>query len=416
MKKYNLFYLFFAFFLIYYPPLISVNTVHLIGGVSWFLLFLNWPNVKKNINLTQLLKFLSLFVALFILIITTTTLNGNSLSSVAFLLFWFIDIFPGCLLLANHFRKKKYTIYDILTFLLIVASFQGLLAILAYLNPAIQEYFISKLVTFGFSDVFEKLAAFRMYGFSSNLTFATPIVQSFMGVVAIYLALNKKWCFILFSPLLLFSGIINARTSVVVMMIGIVCIIVTLNILNKRKFFNFVLISMILLLVVSLFINIMNVNSNPLWEWVTAGYDEIILFIKGENSGYFTYITNPNKYVMPSGIALIFGVGVRIMIYSTKYELSSDVGYINDIWLGGLIYAVAILFLFISFCFNLLKNNELNEVTVFKFLGSFFIMVFLVINLKGYIFNINDFTTLFFIIYFHKSIIKNNLLIEKRED
>ena len=200
------------------------------------------------------------------------------------------------------------------------------------------------------------------------------------------------------------------------MMIGIVCIIVTLNILNKRKFFNFVLISMILLLVVSLFINVMNVNSNPLWEWVTAGFDEIILFIKGENSGYFTYITNPNKYVMPSGIALIFGVGVRIMIYSTKYELSSDVGYINDIWLGGLIYAVAILFLFISFCFKLLKNNELNEATVFKFLGYFFIMVFLVINLKGYIFNINDFTTLFFIIYFHKSIIKNNLLTEKRED
>lgn len=416
MKKYNLFYLFFAFFLIYYPPLISVNTVHLIGGISWFLLMLNWPNFKKNIKVTQLMKFLSLFVVLFILIITTTALNGNSISSIAFLLFWFIDIFPGCLLLANHFRKKKYTIYDVLTFLLIVTTFQGLLAMLAYLNPNIQEYFISKLVTFGFSDIFEKLAEFRMYGFSSNLTFATPLVQSFMGIIAIYLALNKKWSYILFSPILLFSGIINARTSIIVMMIGVVCIIVTLNVLNKKKFFNFVFISAILLLIVYLFINVMNVNSNPLWEWITTGYDEIILFINGENSGYFTYITNPNKYVMPRGISLIFGVGVRIMIYSTKYGLSSDVGYINDIWLGGLIYAVAILVIFVSFCFNLLKKNELTEVTVFKFLGYFFIMVFLVINLKGYIFNINDFTTLFFIIYFHKMIIKNNLLTEKRED
>ena len=312
-------------------------------------------------------------------------------------LYWMIDVIPAYITIIDLCLRKKYTEIDLFNLLLIVGNVQGLLAMLTFVSPEFQSFFINRMLAYGFKDIFLTISSFRMYGMSSGLTFSTPIVQSTLAMIAVYLLVNKNIKYMWFVPLLAFSAIINARTSIVIMMVGIVAIFLSSRKLDLRRLSKVLILVCMGVAFVSATQYFIKISSPLTYDWIDAGIQETTSFLKGDATGYFDYVTNEEQYILPSGSSFLFGVGMRIM-GTNKYRISSDVGWINDVWMGGIIYAIVI---YIFYCRILIRlyhqvdsNAEIN-----KFLSIFFFGIFLFGNFKGYIISLNDFTTVFFLIY-----------------
>lgn len=397
-------YLLFAFLLVYYPPLLHINTLHIVGVIGWIGILRNIRYIKGHIDIS---KYVSTIIVPFLLLIYlffVCLINGNEAKQVYFLLYWLVDVFPATFLLIIYFSKSKFSAYDILTFVLNFSLVQAFFTILAYTNPGIQEYFVNKLVSYGYDDVFLMLSQFRLFGFSSNLTYAMPVLQGFLTSVALFLGLTYKSRYYFYIPILFFSGIVNARISIVITLVSMCMLLLFLNYKSKKTPFR---IGSILFIIIStmFFLSRMDFSNSETWQWINTGIEELFNFFNGNTTGYFTYVNSHDKYILPVTLgSKIFGNGVRVMGGGTKYGVVSDIGYVNDIWLGGIVFCITIYLFFFFIIKKIRKFSVSNNLNKFLFYSILCILV--ISNIKGFIFNINDFTTTVFILSFSSIYLK----------
>ena len=138
------------------------------------------------------------------------------------------------------------------------------------------------------------------------------------------------------------------------------------------------------------------------------GFKDIEALLKRDtdNKGYYSYISNNDRYVLPnSSLGLFFGEGISIAGGRNKYGVYSDIGFVNDIWTGGLIYLVCVYcYMFIQLKRLCTRNNVLS-----LFIFVYFTGLILILNFKGRIFSMNSFLN--FIIFLQPL----TLLLDERE-
>src|SRR5699024_6579900 len=118
------------------------------------------------------------------------------------------------------------------------------------------------------------------------------------------------------------------------------------------------------------------------YKWLSTGVEEIIGFFSGNvEEGYFSYLFDENNYPLPDNI--LFGEGNRAL---KGISISSDIGYINDLWLGGLIYLVIMYSLTLYNTIILYKNKYNN---FYSFFAVFYLTTVIFINFKGVAFGIS---------------------------
>lgn len=396
MRKYNIFVIFIVFLFIYVPPIGKINVLHILGAISWIYIILNNSMVSKIINLNLILKIYAVLSFFWLYLLTVTLVNGTSILNTSFYLFWMFDVIPICIMLNVYFSVKKFKINDFLNILMIVGTIQGVLSIASFFSSNIQDFFVNQLINYGYSERITELASFRIYGFASNLTFSTPIVQGVLTSVSLYLAITKKWNYILFTPLLLFSAIINARTAFVIIAVGIILIFFVGIKIKISSIIRFVVITVVFSVIINVGMSALKENSKETYDWVITGFDEIIQFVESgpnQNVGYFSYISNPEKYTLPDGLNAVFGIGARIL-NENNYGARSDIGYVNDIWLGGIIYSICLYLFFLLILVSIGKTNKEP-----KYLSILLLCTLIFSNIKGYIFGLNNLTNLLFLIF-----------------
>ncbi|WP_336866206.1 hypothetical protein [Peribacillus frigoritolerans] len=398
MRRHNLFIVLIIFLFIYQPPILSVNVLHIIGVFSWMYIILNNKLVSKVINFNTVLKIYIILIFFWIYLVIVTLFNENSILNTFDFLYWMFEILPICIMLCVHFSRKKYSIYDFINILLIVGTIQGVAALSAFFVPSIKDSFVNLLVNYGYSAI--DLASIRMFGIASNLTFSTPILQSVLASLSIYLAINKRWNYIFFAPLLFFSAIINARTSFIIIAIGLLAIIIASKRLNFNNFIRVAITGVVLVISINFGSSLLEENSTETFDWIVTGYNEIVdLFKEGPNQteGYFSYINSSERYILPDGFGILFGVGERIL-KANNYGVRSDIGYVNDIWLGGIFYSIFI-YLFLILIIYKIGRSIFIDIRLAKFISILLFGTFLFSNIKGYIFTMNNMTNLLFLIF-----------------
>ena len=77
------------------------------------------------------------------------------------------------------------------------------------------------------------------------------------------------------------------------------------------------------------------------YEWIQEGFNAVLDLLTGQENQYYGKLTN-EFLVWPSGINLIFGLGVRPAgrAYYAMHGYVSDIGYVIDIHIGGIILAI----------------------------------------------------------------------------
>jgi hypothetical protein len=394
MKKYLL--VIFIFLFIYFPPFKFLNTLHVLGIISWIIIFIKFKKIYKIIINSKVLGIASLLLITNIYILIVLYFNGGDISLSFQFIFLLVDIIPSSVVISYYCISYRFTPKQFLIILLVVGNIQGGIAIITFMIHPIQSAIIENLISYGFSDIYRELSMHRMYGYSYNFTYTLPIVQAVLAVLAIYMALTIKFKYILFVPSLVFSAIINARTSIVVLLLGILLILCRLHKFSKIKIKN-IMISIILSIMFLIFIFPIIKQISPItYNWIIDGKNEVVMFLQGKQTGYFEYGLNEEKFILPKDFGLIWGKGSLVM--GTYNGVQSDIGFINDIWFGGIIYLLLVYGVIIKLLLNLYKCTSKDSISN-KFLATFFAFVFVIANIKGIAFSTNEMLNLFFISY-----------------
>ena len=304
----------------------------------------------------------------------------------------FVLFYLHCVLL----KKTKHSLGDIIIYASIA---QAILAIIAFLVPSVQSFFILMFMKSGFNDIFEKMAEWRMYGFSYTLAYSMPIIQSIIASYCLYCGIKKRVIYLFAVPLIAISSFINARTGIVIFAIGMVTVFACTIISNDVKsLFNTIFATIILLIVPIIVGNFMS-DSKTL-DWLLEGTNDLNAFITGTNDyseySYFNYVADENVYRIPSDFfEAIFGTGFTTMRGNSA--MTSDVGFINQIWSIGIVGMLLLLTFYIVNTKNMCKYYIRNGERHVFILGT--ILILLVSNVKGDAFSWNELTQLWFVVY-----------------
>ena len=393
MKK--IFIIIISFFIIYYPPILTFNVAFVVGGISIFGLMIHYIKVKKIHFSNHIYNLLMILVVIFVYLTIISIVNGtNILEANKNTLFWTVTVIPTGLyvsiLIQNYnIQEKEYFIIEIM---LMCAMIQAILVIIAYLNPSFQNWTITKMIAYGFSESrFTALSSFRWYGFAGKLGYTTPILQMFLAMVSLYLCIEKEKKYIIYFPFLFLSAIINARTSIVIFVIGVVILLVDLLRRGKIKYLGrLVFISFFIILVIG-FVSIYMIKGESYNSmWINEGLESLINILT-LNDLTSIYYFNPQKYILPFGFHFILGKG---QYTGSSLGYSTDIGFVNDIYLGGILFLLIILYFFYRVLIPFLKS----ETGTYRYIFFYGIISLLISNIKGYVFSFNEFTTFFILL------------------
>lgn len=388
------------FVLFYNPPIAGFRSLQILAFLSCAYLLFNIRYLSRNINGRKLINQYCIWIGITLYIAFMAYAHGNGLAYLVGNIYWLISVVPACIMLICMINKNGYGTKDIVNFVLLAGCIQGLIAAIAFVSPTIKQTLISSMIRGHVfeEDTYDTEIIFRLYGYSSGLTFGMPILQSFLAMLAIYMAVNTSIKYIVFFPLPAFSAVINARTSIVIFLICGLIILIEKNQKNLRKIIRISGFVLAAIIVIIMALPILEAAAPSTYEWVTTGVGELLNVTTGDfGDGYFSYLFDPQKWIFPNGLDLLTGTGIRVM-GNNKYGSATDIGIVNDMWYGGIIYTVLayVLFFIYNRRLKLIDRKAHNQI---RGLGKYhchsFLALALFLNLKSYIIDIHCLSTLF---------------------
>lgn len=427
--KQKLSFIFYLFCLFFSPPVIpKVNIIIFVFIYSLIMLFTKYRNnIKRIISYATIDKFLLGFVFFIYYLLVITLLNvflGNSVTINDYILiiyrfFLIVPVLIVCIIyVIARCDELNYDVKDFFLAIILAAFVQGILTILSFIFPGVRNLFIQIMKENTGTGVFNKRWEVnqRFFGFANDMLdgfgYGVGILASLPFTICLY---NRKFSYLIFLPILFLIPLLNVRTGLVIFLLGVICslpLIVGADKKFKKR------LSIIILLI--LFIMIIGIASIYIIypatiEWVTRDFVAIFRFIFfDENAPIGTNSVaswfSGSHFTFPSFPEIIFGTGH--VIYSTKGFRNSDVGYINDLWLCGIVGSFILYTVLFSLFYRLWSVDKDKLV---KVLSVFFLLSFLIFQLKGRAFMANLGTILsllicFYLIYFYNSKrVKENL-------
>jgi hypothetical protein len=262
-----------------------------------------------------------------------------------------------------------------------------------FFNPEIKNFILNNYYqSYLINDTMTFWSQYRLNGISQGLMFAMPVVQGFMAVIAFLLYIKRNVIYVLYIPFLLFSAMINARTGLLVFFVGVLIIFILNFKWSKYKmFFKIILFILILVTLASPLMIFISSQSNYVADWIIESVNETILFLQGDNTGY--YDAAGSMFFLPEINELFVGTGQTFL--EKKYINSgSDIGYVNDLFLGGIIFVILYYSSFITLLISgRIRGNWMHQTIIFLMVITMFM-----VNIKGFAFHQNDFVNLFILI------------------
>lgn len=393
-RKTDIYIIIFLFLFIYSPWILPINVCHILFIISIISISMNINGSLDTLKRTNLLRLVKIFFCVFGYILFNILIYGTNIinSYEYFVIFFEVPIVV--LYLYNYFQKKNYLFDDIIDLIFTIAMIQAFLGILAFISTDVKKILVELLLK-NISDINkEKILGFSWYrfnGFSGSLNYTTPITQVVIATISMYKAIYlKKSKYILITPFLVFSAIINARISLIIILFSFMLLV-----FYSRRFIDFakfIFIILFLPVLIYPFSLLVGKQDNYVGIWISRGFKEVLgLFVGGNENTVTADALLQSHFNLPDAIGFLFGKGHDIYGSFSRYGFSSDIGYINNIWIMGVFLTTILILGVIRFY---LRLNKKGDVRFNKFLSILFIGTFLISNIKGNIISYNDFMAL----------------------
>lgn len=304
------------------------------------------------------------------LIIHLVTFSKASFAQIN--LFVFFESFIVTYVIAEILVRIYKTKADkMVMWVIIVASF---ISVFLILNPEFNSY-VRDILLLEQRQNIEHVLAFRSFGIADDLLYTYAIVLG-IGICLCFKYAKKGKFYYLFLLPLLIGVFFNARIGVVPIILYLFYLVII-----ERK------LSLIIYIAVSIFIAIFLLLNSSFGEdyemtinWIIDGFNEISNVFTGEQSEKNTNTATLQRMIIfPESIGgFIFGTGKDLFLDSKN---NSDIGYVLQIYYGGLVYLLLFLLVVFKLYIKLLANNLCNRWFNIVFIGTI-----LLCNIKGYFF------------------------------
>jgi hypothetical protein len=386
----NFFIIILLYLYIFQPPVI--NKLFFIGLEAILFFFVLIMNTSA---IYQRLKVFKVELTLLLLIIFHTlfrdALSGKVVYFDRFLAWGFQSFIVGLMILFL-LRNNKTSIINLLYWTALLAA---VLSVMLLLFPAFDRFYESIQID-SYYEIYESFEVrYRAYGISENLTFTYSFI---MGLFAGYSFFLVKRNLLFIIPMFIFviAMIFNARIGIVGLLVLLThsCFIQG----NYRGILKLV----VGMLISGVFLNVLATYNNVLiadlvvfsnLNWVSNFFVDIF---SGDNAEHSTlsvifgdFIIFPDESISE----LLIGTGESLF---GRVGQSSDLGFILQIYYGGFTF-FALILVFISICtYRLCKT-----IGIFHWFTSFFFIMVVVLNIKGFIFAATPGGRLLFFLYLY---------------
>ncbi len=403
-KVIDLLLIFFLWIVIFDPPfIIGFNIIHIVGACCVVYILFN----KKY--WLPLLEFEIVIVALFIYISIVSCFNGISFYDIirSYVVYWIIDIVPISFVIVDICRIRKYD-YEKFEQLIIGAGIIfTVVSVSAILSSSLHDLYFNHLDKAGLIK-HQSLSA-RTYGFASNLLYSSPISVAIIGALCMKrFAVQDKIYYLLLSVAMMVVSYYNARISLFVYVFGCIAVFLAYKKHRKKLFITGVALVIFALAAFFVLFLVVRLSRAPGTHivWLYNGLANIFgrFFGIDENSRFyqdsFGYYLDPIRYRLPSNfINIIFGTGQTIMM-PNKFGICTDIGFVNDLWYGGIIYVLCAYFALFIYCRTIIKKapRHTNDKSIGRFWVIMLVLTFIVSNIKGIFIGFNNATSLMWLL------------------
>lgn len=404
----------YLFIFIYTPRLISKYNpcIFLLILSTTGLIFFYKKELLKIIKNKKILKFcIGMYITIMYLLFVGIFTN-YLFSTIYRILTITLGIIPICIYICIYLRSNNYNFKDLCDILIKIAFFQSIICILMFINNDFRQTILNILIKNGLFTLFvdnnllNYVFSQRIYGLATGYTFSMPVLQGFIAIMSLIMGIKYSSKYYIYIPFILFSVVINARTGVLVFIIGgiLSVILVKKNIL--KKLFKVIVIVLFLVIGINMFGNIIKEKSPETFNWINIAKEETINFLLDkETVKKSTYNTLGDMVFFPKGSALFIGIGNNV--FQNRYKgRTSDIGYINDIFTGGIIFIILFYGFIIQFGFYK-KNNSLK-----RDISIVMIVILLFVNIKGRVFMQNEFFSVYLLLSIAMMMLERNGTID----
>lgn len=377
---------------IFQPPIINkmyyVFVQSLILGVYGFLDKKFFKSIYTNLKYELLLLF---FIIIYCLVRDLFT--GEIVYFDRFLVWSFQSVIIGYLFLYHFYKKKNYKI-DLINLLYWTSFIASIFtALLIFIKPF--DSFYESIQMDSYYERYENFEfRYRAYGISENLTFTYSFV---LGIFGGYTLLVIRKNILLVFPMLLFilGVFFNARIGFIFITLFILIFHVKFKLKQIVKTYFYIIIALFFI-VCLVQDQIAQVFENS--TWALQFFYEISDSVFGTNyvdSDKNTINTLTQNFIIfpETIIETIFGTGESIYL---RKENNSDVGYILQLYYGGLI----LIFLMFSLIYYMSWRLKLSVGTRHWYFMIFIISI-IILNFKGFIFAATPGGRILFFIYIY---------------
>lgn len=385
------------FIVLFAPPIIPYININIpLSFISILIIYTKYKQTAKklicNKYVNNFIKYYCIFVLFLIpYILFRELFNNIGLNPLLLTIYRFFLLCPVylinlllifCIAKTNTISSKKLIQMALYAFVI-----QSILSIICLLIPDVRNYFVSLMIRNESNDILftgwqlER----RFYGFSNNLLDTFGLGVGIAATIPFYLEKKVTIGSAILSFTILISTILNSRTGILIYIIGLGFYILynllsSKNILRTiKKYLEIIILAFIIIFILR--IVLLQISAKTL-IWIEEGFSGLFSVFSGDSANAadsMGRLFDSESWILPNNIIdLLFGRGH--VIYSGIGGIAkSDVGYVNDIWLVGIL---GLPFFYLPFFYlykSLYKQNSL----ILKFLSIFFLTSFLVFNVKG---------------------------------
>ena len=405
-KRISIFMIIGMYLLIYNPPVFTFGTFRFNGVwpvmfISLGYVLLHLKSLKEQMNFRAIVRTEAVLGAMLAYLMAVALIHRQNMTQYAYCIYWMAADIPFALACTIHLRRRGLGFTELLDHLLITGTIMALTAVAAFLIPAVNEYFTDRMVAYGI-PYSVKQAAYRNFGFAANLISTASYVQGVLACIALYRAIRGRKIWLAVFPILAFSANINTRTSTWIILAGMAAGMFAVLFSRDRRLILLTFGGMVLAAAVAFFgLRLVQAVNPRTYEWLTNGIVQVSSFVSGGQEAQEGYFGELNRMVtakenIPQGPDLIFGSGTSIMSLGQE-GIYADMGFINDLWRGGILYLVTIIALYVWTLWRFIRGGSL-RIRDGVFLAALFLAAFGIINIKGSFFIHSDVTVLFWIL------------------
>lgn len=385
----------FIFVLLFSPPILpGLRLMYVLTLFSGLMIVAMYKRealkIARDSQLSTIMKFL---LGLSGYIAVVTLLSGNFHSP------YFVDSIGKLLLtgpalgicliyLILVFKRAKYNINDILKIIVYAGLIQAILSVLTFLFPDLKMFFISIMQhNVGTPALFDQFQVeSRLFGFAGDMFDRFGYGMGMLAAIPALLAYNTgRMRYLAIVPLFIITTILNSRTGILILIVTVIPLILLIikkysfNMRNAKAMLgSLIIIAITIIGGIQAISGIYETGNDNIKGYTVSNYQSLFDYFSGNTSNVDSrdntaeLLFSNRFWELPDGfMALTFGTG------HSKYKVEglrhSDVGYVNDIWMFGLLGALVAYAILIRFTLGIRKYGSQYKALAIGLLLSFFI-------------------------------------------